>query len=48
VVAEKTGGKDKFFFSTSAFNPDIFSKLKVPKACAILTAAEAFSQTTRA
>jgi hypothetical protein len=47
VVAEKTGGR-KFFFSTSAFNPVIFSKLEVPKACAILTAAEAFSQTTRA
>jgi hypothetical protein len=29
-------------------NPDIFSKLEVPKACPILSAAAGFSQTTRA
>ena len=27
--------------------PDIFSKLEIPRACAILRAASGFSQTTR-
>jgi hypothetical protein len=46
VVAEKTDGRDPLF-PASVFRPDILSKLEVPKACAILIAAAAFSQITR-
>jgi hypothetical protein len=45
-VTEKTGGMLPPL-ALPISNPDIFSKLETPRACAILRAASGFSQTTR-